>query len=79
MTATRYTRSIAAKHGFWVFCKPGKYNLTHRFITILTVYRTGLGGQFDKLLFEPNTTRVKRHSTIYIVDVDTQYDPSAMY
>ena len=31
-------------------------------------------GQFHKLLFVPNTTRVRRYDIIYRIDVDSKYD-----
>ena len=46
-------------------------------VTILGVYITFHSGQFFKLLFVSNTTRVGWHNVIHRLGVDTKCDPSA--
>ena len=50
-----------------------------RLVTTLDVYIMSHTGQFDKLLFDPDTQPSRRHDIIYRVDVDSKYHRCTSY
>lgn len=70
---------LGPKHGFWTIWKLASQNQNFGLVTTLGIYIMSHSGQFHKLLFVPNTTRVRRYDIIYRIDVDSKYDRCTPY